>query len=246
MRQDQLVRADAPGRPLGRYVVALGGTVTLGKAVAQPYPVLLGLLAGCPVLNLAAPHAGPDFYLADPPRLDLARGASLVLLQLCGVEGVTNPFYTVHSRRNDRFLGTTPALRALFPDVDFAEVHFTRHLLTFLHRSDPTRFAHVLHGLRSAWVARMQALLRHLPPRRVLLRLRAPTEDLLSGDLIDRGMMAALTGPGTALVELPLPATTALPAPQDHARIAERLAPHLRRLLPDPAPLILRPADRVG
>ena len=246
MRQDQGRWVDIPNRPPGRYVVALGGTATFGKTVVQPFPALLDRAADCPVLNLAAPNAGPDFFLADPRRLELAAGASLAILQPCGVEGVTNPFYTVHSRRNDRFLGATPALRSLFPEVDFAEIHFTRHLLSVLQRTDPARFSHVLRGLQATWMARTQALLRHLPPRRILLRLRAPADHPPADDLIDEAMLAALVGPGATLVEVTLPEDAALPGAQDHVRIADSLAPLLRRLLSDRSPLVLRPADRVG
>jgi hypothetical protein len=232
----------------GRYVVALGGTATLGKAGATPYPALVQGVAGCPVVNLGALNAGPDYYLAEPQLLQLAAGAQLALVQPGGAEGVTNPFYTVHSRRNDRFLGATPALRHLFPAVDFTDIHFTRHLLAVLHRTDPDRFAHVAQTLRHTWVARLRALLHHLPPRRIVLHLTGPAlaEAGLYPPLVDPALMALLCGPGTALVEVALSDPAGLPGPQDHARIAACLAPELHRLIPGTPPLILRQTDRVG
>jgi hypothetical protein len=257
----QVYRGDSgaavlPRPRAGRYVVALGGTATLGKAVAQPFPALVEEAVRCPVVNLGAPNAGPDFYLADPARLQIAAQSQAAILQLAGAEGVTNAFYTVHNRRNDRFLGPTPALRGLFPDVDFAEIHFTRHLLSVLHRTDAARFAVVARLLRATWLVRMQALLRHLPPRRILLLLSrdvsaAGAEDPLHPAVLDRAMIAGLCAPETTLVEVTLPEAAPLPGAclpdaEDHRRIAAGLGPQVRRLLGGPPRLILRQADRVG
>jgi hypothetical protein len=203
-----------PARCLsGRYAAVLGGSATFGKHVAQPFPDLLEGGLGCPVANLGAQNAGPDFYLADPGVLDVAARAQLAVVQLGGADGVSNPFYTVHPRRNDRFLGVTPALRGLFPEVDFAEIHFTRHLLSVLYRTDAARFQTVAQVLRSTWVGRMQELLVHLPPRRILLSLGRPAPagavppegGVLSGAgpfLVDSRMIARLQSAATVLVEV--------------------------------------------
>jgi hypothetical protein len=81
-----------------------------------------------------------------------------------GAANLSNRLYAVHPHRNDRFLGPSPALRVLFPEVDFAEICFTRHLLLALHEAAPDRWGIVREELRIAWVARMRALLARLPP----------------------------------------------------------------------------------
>ena len=234
------------------HVVALGGTVTPGRHVALPYPALLEGAVGCPVVNLGAPNAGPDHYLADRTALQRAAQASLSIVEAGGADGVTNPFYSVHSRRNDRFLAATPALRHLFPAVDFTEIHYTRHLLSVLRHADPDRFAVVARTLQDTWLVRMQALLSHLPPRRILLLVRRQVlaGDPAPGPVIDRALIAGL---GAELVEVVLPRPEGppegvLPDAADHRRIASALLPAVRRLLrlDTLPPLVLGQANRIG
>lgn len=193
----------------GDYVVMLGGSPTFGKYVAAPYPALVEQATGMPVVNLGGLNAGPDLYLADSAALQVAAGARVAVVQVTGAEALSNPFYSVHSRRNDRFLAATPRLRALFPEVDFADIHFTRHLLLVLHRADGRRFATITAGLKANWLSRMRALLAGLPARRVLLWLadQGPREvaddlDPASGPLfVDAAMLAALRPEVSAVVQ---------------------------------------------
>lgn len=202
----------------GSYVVMLGGTQTFGKYVVTPYPALVERVMGQPVVNLGSLGAGPDFYLSDLPLLDVVVRARAAVVQLPGVEAMTNPFYSVHSRRNDRVLAPTPRLRALFPELDFAETHFARHLLAVLQATDSARFGIVVQGLKANWLATMRQLLIHLPLRRVLLSL-ADTAVEVGGAvapmekgpyLVDSAMIAALGGPATRLV-------TVVPSPKARA-----------------------------
>lgn len=260
-----------PARDLsGPYVALLGGSATFGKYVAQPFPDLVEGVTGVPCANLGALNAGPDFYLSDPGALDVAARAQVAVVQIAGAEGLSNRFYTVHSRRNDRFLAATPALRALFSEVDFADIHFTRHLLTVLARIDPQRFAEVRRTLKATWIARMQELLVHLPPRRLLLWLAdaPPGVDEVGPEagalplFVDPAMLAALHPAIQGLV-VALPSTAerkeapddrlfpeteaalarCLPGAQAHRETAALLAPRIDALLARrPAPLILHPA----
>lgn len=247
-----------PMRDLSRpYIAMLGGSSTFGKYVASPYPALVEQATGRPVANLGGLNAGPDFYLSDRATLAIAARAHLTVVQVTGAEALSNPFYAVHSRRNDRVLGATPRLRALYPDVDFADIHFTRHLLMVLQRTDATRFQTVVAGLKASWLDRMRQLVIHLPPRRVLLWLangppRDVADDLdpaLGPLLVDAGMLAALRPSITlqvdvvpsaaALAEGParmhFPETEArqalsLPGSAVHDEVAAQLAPVLNRL----------------
>ena len=123
-----------PRRDLsGEYLAMLGGTETYGRFVDR---ALCGTCGrgdlGIPVANLGCQNAGPDVYLADRPALEVAGAAHLAVLQLTGVTNMTNRYYTVHPRRNDRFIAATPLLRSIYRDVDFTEIHFTRHLMQAL------------------------------------------------------------------------------------------------------------------
>lgn len=246
-----------PQRDLGRpYVAMLGGSATFGKYVARPYPALVEQALGRAVANLGGLNAGPDFYLTDPAALDVAAGAQVAVVQVTGAEALSNPFYTVHSRRNDRFLAATPALRALFPGVDFTDIHFTRHLLKVLERSDPAAAATVVRGLKDNWLARMRQLISRLPERRVLLWLADAPPPVLATSLdpappfIDRNMLDALRPEVDAVViatpsprarslvpqDMTFPETEAalaacLPGAAMHAEVAAELAPVLQGLV---------------
>lgn len=246
-----------PQRDLSQpYVAVLGGSATFGKYVARPYPALVEAALGRTVANLGALNAGPDFYLSDPAVLDIAAGAQVAIVQVTGAEALSNPFYSVHNRRNDRFLVATPVLRDLFPAVDFADIHFTRHLLQVLGRCDSRAYAEVVAVLKQTWLDRMRLLLARLPRHRILLWLAnalppARAEGLdPAPPFIDRAMLDALGPEVTETVlataspkaralqpfDMTYPETEAaqaacLPGAAIHAEVAAQLVPALRRLM---------------
>lgn len=190
-----------PRRSLQRpYVAYLGGNETYGKFIPDPYPDLVEEEVGFGSVNLGCSNAGLDVYLNEPGLLEIASRAEAVVLQIVGAANLSNRYYTVHPRRNDRFLGPTPLLRSLFRDVDFTEFAFTRHLLLALQSQSPDRFAVLADELRTTWLARMQQLLSALPPRTLLLWTadHAPHEvqhlATLDHDplLVDAAMLAAI------------------------------------------------------
>ncbi len=156
-------------RAEGAYVAVLGGTETYGRFVERPYPVLVEAATGHRMVNLGYPNAGVDMYLNDSAVLQLCAGAGATVIQLLGAQNLTNVFYSVHPRRNDRFLAATPRLRRLFDEVDFTDIHFTRHLMAALQERSPERFASVVAELQAAWIGRMEQLLRAAGGRKVLL-----------------------------------------------------------------------------
>ena len=241
-----------PRRSLDRpYIVFLGGAETYGKYVPEPFADLVEDEVGYAAINLGCINAGPDVYLSEPELIRIAQGAEAVVLQIMGAANLSNRFYTVHPRRNDRFIAATPLLRTLFRDVDFTEFHFTRHLLTTLEATSKERFEMVAEGLRQTWTQRMADLLEVLPKRTVLLWMAdtAPEPRAqcrgLRGDpvLVDRAMVAeivpkaqayveAVTSPkarqasleGMAFAALEALAAGALPGPAVHREVAARLA----------------------
>jgi len=158
-------------RMQGRYIAVLGGTETYGRFVPQPFPQLLQDRTGIEVVNLGLQNAGVDVFLNEPILHDICAGAEVTIIQVLGAANMSNRFYAVHPRRNDRFLRASPLLKALYPDVDFAVLNFVRHLLVALADRSPDRFDVVRHELREAWLARMKALLVRIPGRKVLLWL---------------------------------------------------------------------------
>ena len=149
-----------PCRDLGPgYVACLGGTETYGSFVARPWPALLEERVGTCCVNFGLPNAGPDVFLADDGLIRLAQGARAVVLQIPPAMNLTNSHYRVHPRRNDRFLLAEHALRDLFPEVDFTEFNFTRHMMQRLGAISPERFARLRAAVQRVWVARMTRLI---------------------------------------------------------------------------------------
>lgn len=195
--------------PAGAYCVALGGTETYGKFVAEPYPTLLDYELDMPVLNLGCVNAGPDAYLQDPAILEIASRARVAVVQVMGAQNLSNRYYGVHPRRNDRFLSASPLLRAMFREVDFTEFHFTRHMLQTLQAIDANRFDIVAEELRASWVRRMRQVLAGVNTHKVLVWMSdrappppgSPTDLRHDPILVDAEMIAALKPHASAYVE---------------------------------------------
>lgn len=153
------------------YVAMLGGTETYGKFVEHPYPELTEELLGMPVVNFGVMNAGIDVFSHDETVMRAASDAAVTVIQLSGAQYMSNRFYAVHPRRNDRFLRASTLLKTIYRDVDFTEFNFTRHLLTALQKENAEKFAMVEAELKEAWVARMKSLLTRISSRVVLLWL---------------------------------------------------------------------------
>ena len=115
--------------------------------------------------------AGVDVFVNDPTIMAACATADITVIQMTGAHNLSNRFYKVHSRRNDRFLSGSPLMAALYPDMDFSEYNFTRHLLGALFERSPERFEIIRTELQMAWLARMKTLLDKIGQRVVLLWL---------------------------------------------------------------------------
>ncbi|MBB93100.1 MAG: hypothetical protein CML68_00625 [Rhodobacteraceae bacterium] len=234
-----------PKRALdGPYVAFLGGTETFGRCVVSPFPALVEAETGSACLNLGQCNAGLDAFLGDPEVPRLLSGARLSVLQVLGAANMSNRFYRVHPRRNDRFLNASPTLSAIYGDVDFTEFSFNRHMLQTLRARSEERFRMVEEELRTAWVARMRLLLRGVTGPSVLLWVQASTGDPLGGDplLVTREMVEDVADQVCEVIELSVdaagpagdldgmvvgqtewPVAARLIGPKGHARIAQAL-----------------------
>lgn len=240
------------------YIACLGGTETYGKFIPAPFPDLLEEMLDEQVVNFGCINAGAEVFLQEADVLALASQAQACVVQITGAQNLTNRYYSVHPRRNDRFTGPTPLLRALFRQVDFTEFSFTRHMLQALQRHSADRFEVLAEELRSAWVARMKDLLQQIKCPTVLLWMAdaPPPSPGRRADLthepmlVDAEMVAAVRPFSSAYVEMtptdatrlkgaegmafgPMeaPAAACLPGPAVHYEVAKRLAPILRQLM---------------
>ncbi|NOX41995.1 MAG: hypothetical protein GXP05_16310 [Alphaproteobacteria bacterium] len=151
------------------HFVFLGSTETYGKFVPHPFTQLLQQALDMPCANLAALNAGVEMYLKDPSILLACADARASVIAVMGAHNLSNRFYLVHPRRNDRFIKPSKMLSTLYREVDFSDIHFTRHLLQTLAEADAVKFSIVVDELKSAWTYRMKSLLETIEGRTILL-----------------------------------------------------------------------------
>lgn len=152
-----------PAKNLRRdFIACLGGTETFGRFVSYPFPHLLENSLGMPCVNLGWPNAGIDVLTHDKVLHDVAGRAQLVVLQVPCAVNMSNRYYKVHPRRNDRFLKANEPLQELFPEVDFTEFSFTRHMLEDLRLVSAERFVQVHAELASCWTSGMKRFLKQV------------------------------------------------------------------------------------
>lgn len=241
----------------GAFCALLGGSETYGKYVRDPFPALLEARLGTTMVNFGYMNAGADVFLNEPFIVDACNKARVTVVQLLGAHNMSNRFYAVHPRRNDRFLRASTLMKTIFREVDFTEFHFTRHMLLSLKLRAPEKYALVESELKAAWVARMRLLLQKIVGRSVLLWVgdhhpEGAARDALGPDplLIDTDMVDAIRPfatdfvrvtpttaarlAGTAGMEfaaLDAPAAAQMPGPAVHEEVAAALSPVLRRYL---------------
>ncbi|TYB80070.1 DUF6473 family protein [Maritimibacter fusiformis] len=248
-----------PKRKLeGRYIAAIGGTETYGKFIPRPYPDRVEAALGTKVVNLGCVNAGIDVFSQDQAVMEACSGAAVTVIEVPGAQNMSNRFYAVHPRRNDRFLRASTLLKSFYREVDFTEFHFTRHLLSALRAADADRFQVVEHELKEAWVARMKALMSRIDSKVVLLWLAGhrPEDCTTCSDqdrdplYVDRAMLEAVkpyaaqvvevvVGPqdvaagreGMIYSDLEAPAAEEMLGVQAHQAATEALAPVLKDLL---------------
>lgn len=238
------------------YLACIGGTETFGRFVPVPFPERLESRLGMACVNLGSAHAGLEALSGDRALADLAARAERCILQLPGAQGVSNRFYRVHPRRNDRFIAASEDLAALYPEVDFTDIHFTGHLLARLRQLSPDRFEPVRAELCAQWRRGMRQMLDRLGDRTLLLWLQHQTP---AGDkapalgceplLVTGEMVSELGGRCAAVVTVPVraageseelgdmifgllqePAAEHMIGPATHESIAWRLLKTLRDL----------------
>jgi len=200
-----------PKRKLeGDYVTVLGGSESYGKFVERPFPALTEELLGRKVVNFGITNAGIDVFAHDPTIRDACSRAKVTVIQIGGAQNMSNRFYAVHPRRNDRFLRASTLLKTVYRDIDFTEFNFTRHLLTALKRESAERFVMVEQELKEAWTARMKTLVSRIESNVVLLWMsdHAPddcvTHTADGGDplFVDRAMLREVAAYASGVVEV--------------------------------------------
>ncbi|CUK16513.1 hypothetical protein RUE5091_04006 [Ruegeria denitrificans] len=156
-------------------MACVGGDETYGRFVDRPYAAILEDRLGQRCLNLGSLFCGVEALCSDKGLFSLLNQAQLCVLQAPGILSQSNHFYRVHPRRNDRVLAPSQDLIDLYPEVDFADVHFVGHLMQCLQAYQDARIEVVVEELRRSWVRQISDLLRRLEVPVLLLGLEVLT-----------------------------------------------------------------------
>ncbi len=185
--------------PEGDYWAVLGGCEIFGRFCERSLADSLEMQMRLPVLNLGSMNAGIEAFARDESVGEICAKAAHVVLHVGGAQGLSNRFYKVHPRRNDRFILESDELRTLFPEADFTRYHFTGHLLCALESISKTRFALVRKSLQKQWIAQMRRFLKPLGGKVTLLWMARMAPPQKAGDaegnepkFITRKMLDAL------------------------------------------------------
>ncbi|MEL7165172.1 MAG: DUF6473 family protein [Pseudomonadota bacterium] len=246
-----------PKRPLEKpYVAFFGGTLTYGKFIETPFPQLVEADLGHTCVNFGCVNGGIDVYAADPVLREVAVNAAVTVIQVTSPRNMSNRFYKVHPRRNDRFVEASALMRTIYREVDFAEFNFTNHMLKRLKLVSPDRFSSVIDELQSAWVARMRLVLSQIPGKTVLLWAsdagpeNQPREIDTDPAFVSEKMLheieplvtrsvrivasedaMAMGTEGMVFADMDTPAAKVMLGPEVHREIADGLVPVLREMI---------------
>ena len=108
------------------YVAFVGGTETFGKFIDRPFPALIEREIGRTCVNFGTVNGGVDAFVNDPTIMAACHDAQLTVVQIMGANFLSNRFYSVHPRRNDRFLRASTVLQAIYSDVDLMVYSYAR------------------------------------------------------------------------------------------------------------------------
>lgn len=206
-----------PKKPLdGRHISFLGSSQTFGRFLPNPYPAQVEEQLGVTCINFGQINASVDAFLHDPTVIEACRDSAFTVIEVMGAANLSNRFYSVHPRRNDRFVRASSVLSAIYPEVDFSDFCFTRAMLQQLHEVAPARFPIVREELQSAWSARMRTLIETIRRPVILLWLApAPPPDMAPDDpaewlgteavFVTRGMIDRLRAQVSSVVTVTPP-----------------------------------------
>jgi len=259
----RLGSAKLPIRPPAKtvadeFVVFLGGDDTYGCHIEEPFPALIERISGVQAFNLGCVGSSLDVFTKHMEILRLCSYAGLVVIEIMGAEAISNRLYRVDERNTQNLLRASKYLKALYSEIDFAQIATISELLTILAQTSNDRLFFVRQELQLAWVARMRGLIRQISAPVILLWISdhepffAETGGTVFRDplFVDRTMIENLRPEVVDIVEfVSLPEEvyrgnsdpgsrsekTAMPVEvlgsRFHQRVAEELSPIVQEIL---------------
>ena len=194
----------------GDYFVCVGSSETYGMFTKLPFPDLIEQNLGTPTVNLGCHKASIDAFNTSPGLIDICSMAKVTVVQIMGALNMSNRFYTVDPRHNERFVRASKRFKQIYPEIDFTTFRTNELMLGELARTGPDRIHLVRQEVQSAWVARMRTLLGQIDGKKVLLWasdhtpycLNKPSTICRNPLFIDRAMLDAVKDYADAYVEV--------------------------------------------
>lgn len=217
-------------------VALVGGAEVFGRFQRQSLGDRIAQATGSSVANFGCLNAGIDVFLNDEAVLEICRNARVVVLEVMGAHNMSNRFYRIHPRRNDRFIAASSLMRSVFSGVDFTDFTFTRHMLTTVKRLAPERFDILVEELQAAWLARMELFLRKIgAPVHLLWLAREPLHEGRVGLgydplFVTGGMIDTLRDRVASLIEV-VPTAREIRTGSEGLTYTEADAPAARQML---------------
>ena len=159
------------------FVDFVGGTETYGKFIGRPFPDRVEDILDKVCVNFGCDNAGVDVFLNDPFLREVVSRAEVTVIQTLSPRNLSNRLYSVHPRRNDRFLRPSKLMGTIYDELDFADFNFTKHLLTHIHSAAPDQFDIVVEELQDTWRSRMRMLFGQIPGKTILLHIADPVAE---------------------------------------------------------------------
>ena len=165
------------------FVAFVGGAEFYGRFVEHPVSDLVEDSTDLHTVNFGIVNGGIDAFIHDRALMKTVNLAQVKVVQVFPAHTLSNRFYKVHPRRNDRFLQPTELLQTLYQELDFSDFHFVRHLLTSLRRVSPEKFRLVIEELQTAWTARMRLFMSQLSGQKILFHVHDRTSRVSDPEL---------------------------------------------------------------
>ncbi len=247
----------------GRYIACLGAAQTFGCLCESPFPQLLEVHLGRPVLNLGVGGAGPRYFADHPELMARANASALAVVQV------------MSGRSEDNSLFLSGGMEYLTRRADGARMGAETAYAELLRDGPPDAVRRVIEETRRNWIDSSRRLLSGLRVPTILLWFSRRSPDYvpdysrvhrLFGEfpqLVDRGMIETIAPMADAYVEYAgqdgtphilrsrftgepvaitgrqdlgsrvLPTNTYYPTPEMHMAVADLLTPLIASMLGD-------------
>jgi len=186
-----------PEVEIGNQTVAfVGASETFGRFSISPFPAIVEHISQRPCANFGQNGAGIDGFILDRDVQNMCQRSAITVVQIMGAQNMSNRLYSVHPRRNDRFIRQSMLMKTIFDDIEFTDFNFVQHMLSTIKNQAPDRFPIIVQELKAAWVARMKMMLAQIGGQIILLWVpckASPSNVLGTGPLfVDEAMIAEL------------------------------------------------------